>query len=201
MDWIWDSKYWSEIQNSHIFLAEENGGKELRRPSTSIGHAVGFLRSDPPTAPTSDLSSFGMNPEKVGDKAEVTSGEPRSIVEALTSLEGTIKRQCALLSQKSPPVAAVAASPVMSSVVSAAMLAKQATASTSGTSPPHVLPMRRKRQLVRPDRVTVSIRVVFLKIGEIDTMKENFAADAFMQAKWREPLFDGHIEIVSTHAL
>ena len=39
--------------------------------------------------------------------------------------------------------------------------------------------------------------MVFLKLGEIDTMKENFAADAFVQAKWREPLFDGHLEIVS----
>lgn len=36
----------------------------------------------------------------------------------------------------------------------------------------------------------VYIRVVFLKLGEIDTMKENFAADAFIQAKWREPELD-----------
>lgn len=46
-------------------------------------------------------------------------------------------------------------------------------------------------------QVVVYLRVVFLKLGEIDTMKENFAADAFVQAKWREPLFDGHLEIVS----
>ena len=39
--------------------------------------------------------------------------------------------------------------------------------------------------------------MVFLKIGEIDTMKENFAADAFVQAKWREPAFDGMVDIVS----
>jgi len=32
---------------------------------------------------------------------------------------------------------------------------------------------------------------VFLKIGEIDTLKENFMADAFVQARWREPILDG----------
>ena len=41
-------------------------------------------------------------------------------------------------------------------------------------------------------QVTVYIRVVFLKIGEIDTLKENFMADAFIQARWREPALDGH---------
>jgi len=40
-------------------------------------------------------------------------------------------------------------------------------------------------------QVTVYIRVVFLKIGEIDTLKENFMADAFIQARWREPALDG----------
>jgi len=40
-------------------------------------------------------------------------------------------------------------------------------------------------------QVTVYIRVVFLKIGEIDTLKENFMADAFVQARWREPALDG----------
>ena len=34
------------------------------------------------------------------------------------------------------------------------------------------------------------IRVVFLKLGEIDTVKECFTAEAFIQAKWREPLLD-----------
>jgi hypothetical protein len=34
-----------------------------------------------------------------------------------------------------------------------------------------------------------------LKIGEIDTLKENFAADAFIQARWREPLFDNHKDV------
>ncbi len=35
------------------------------------------------------------------------------------------------------------------------------------------------------------MRVVFLKIGEIDTLKEFYQADAFLQTKWREPRLDG----------
>jgi len=38
---------------------------------------------------------------------------------------------------------------------------------------------------------TVFIQVVFIKVGEIDTVKETFAADVFIQARWREPRFDG----------
>ncbi|VDP22881.1 unnamed protein product [Echinostoma caproni] len=38
--------------------------------------------------------------------------------------------------------------------------------------------------------VEVEVRVVFLKIGEIDTLKELYYADAFIQAKWREPKLD-----------
>ena len=38
--------------------------------------------------------------------------------------------------------------------------------------------------------MSVYMRVIFLKIGEIDTMKENFMADAFIQARWREPALD-----------
>ena len=45
-------------------------------------------------------------------------------------------------------------------------------------------------------QVAVYIRVVFLKIGEIDTLKENFAADAYIQARWREPQFDHQRDIV-----
>ncbi len=33
--------------------------------------------------------------------------------------------------------------------------------------------------------------MVFLKIGEIDTLKEFYQADAFLQTKWREPRLDG----------
>jgi hypothetical protein len=38
---------------------------------------------------------------------------------------------------------------------------------------------------------TVYIRVVFMKLGEIDTVKESFTADVFIQARWREPALDG----------
>ena len=40
-------------------------------------------------------------------------------------------------------------------------------------------------------QVIVELRVVFLKIGEIDTLKEQYSADTFIQAKWREPALDG----------
>ncbi|VDN16254.1 unnamed protein product [Dibothriocephalus latus] len=43
----------------------------------------------------------------------------------------------------------------------------------------------------RKEKVVVEVRVVFLKIGEIDTLKEYYHADAFLQAKWREPKLDG----------
>ncbi|CAL8094473.1 unnamed protein product [Calicophoron daubneyi] len=43
----------------------------------------------------------------------------------------------------------------------------------------------------RDEKVAVEVRVVFLKIGEIDTLKEFYYADAFLQAKWREPKLDG----------
>ena len=39
-------------------------------------------------------------------------------------------------------------------------------------------------------QVMVELRVVFLKIGEIDTLKEQYSADTFIQAKWREPALD-----------
>jgi len=37
------------------------------------------------------------------------------------------------------------------------------------------------------DKVSVEVRGVFLKIGEIDTLKEQYHADAFIQTKWRDP--------------
>ncbi|CAH1796086.1 unnamed protein product [Owenia fusiformis] len=39
-------------------------------------------------------------------------------------------------------------------------------------------------------KVIVHVKVVFLKIGEIDTIKEQFNTDAFIQARWREPALD-----------
>ena len=52
---------------------------------------------------------------------------------------------------------------------------------------------------LRTDKVTVYVRVVFLKIGEIDTLKEQYNADAFVQARWREPFLDGRREINIDH--
>ncbi|KAK2152899.1 hypothetical protein LSH36_315g03172 [Paralvinella palmiformis] len=43
--------------------------------------------------------------------------------------------------------------------------------------------------------VITYIRVVFLKIGEIDTLKETFTADTYVQAKWREPALDGLMDL------
>ena len=39
-------------------------------------------------------------------------------------------------------------------------------------------------------KTTVYVTVVFLKIGEIQTIKEYFEADVYIQAKWREPVLD-----------
>ncbi|KAL5006072.1 hypothetical protein ScPMuIL_017230 [Solemya velum] len=39
--------------------------------------------------------------------------------------------------------------------------------------------------------VRVQICVQFFKIGEIDTLKEQFTADVIVKAKWREPTLDG----------
>lgn len=39
-------------------------------------------------------------------------------------------------------------------------------------------------------KATVHVVVVFLKIGEIETIKEYFEADIYIQAKWREPVLD-----------
>ncbi|ESO10686.1 hypothetical protein HELRODRAFT_167179 [Helobdella robusta] len=43
----------------------------------------------------------------------------------------------------------------------------------------------------RSDKVVVQVRIVILKVGDIDTLRDKFAGDAFIQAKWREPMLDG----------
>ena len=40
-------------------------------------------------------------------------------------------------------------------------------------------------------QTTVYVQVVFMKLGEIDTIKETFSADVFIKARWREPRLDG----------
>lgn len=61
---------------------------------------------------------------------------------------------------------------------------------TSGAKGPDGLP-KDDRLKIRKEKVIVELRVVFLKIGEIDTLKEQYSADTFIQAKWREPHLDG----------
>lgn len=41
--------------------------------------------------------------------------------------------------------------------------------------------------------MSVELRLVFLKIGEIDTLKEQFQAEAFIQARWSEPTLKGTV--------
>lgn len=43
----------------------------------------------------------------------------------------------------------------------------------------------------------VEIVVQFFKVGEIDTLKEQFNADVVVKAKWREPTLDGQQTTVS----
>ncbi|XP_060595428.1 cys-loop ligand-gated ion channel-like isoform X8 [Ruditapes philippinarum] len=43
----------------------------------------------------------------------------------------------------------------------------------------------------RAGKVKVEIVVQFFKVGEIDTLKEQFNADVIVKAKWREPTLDG----------
>ncbi|XP_064598221.1 cys-loop ligand-gated ion channel-like isoform X2 [Liolophura sinensis] len=40
-------------------------------------------------------------------------------------------------------------------------------------------------------KIRVEICVQFAKVGEIDTLKEQYAADVVIKAKWREPALDG----------
>lgn len=40
-------------------------------------------------------------------------------------------------------------------------------------------------------QTTVYVQVVFMKLGEIDTIKETFSADVYIQARWCEPRLDG----------
>ena len=46
-------------------------------------------------------------------------------------------------------------------------------------------------------QVKVEIVVQFFKVGEIDTLKEQYSADVIVKAKWREPSFDGQNTMVN----
>ena len=46
------------------------------------------------------------------------------------------------------------------------------------------------------DQVIVFVKIVILKLGDIDTMRDKFSADVFIQCKWREPALDGRMALV-----
>ena len=49
-------------------------------------------------------------------------------------------------------------------------------------------------------QIRVEISVTFLKIGEIDTLKEQFEADILVKSRWREPaLDDQHVTELSSY--
>ncbi|XP_076443972.1 cys-loop ligand-gated ion channel-like isoform X2 [Babylonia areolata] len=43
------------------------------------------------------------------------------------------------------------------------------------------------------DRIKVQVCVQFFKVGEIDTLKEQYTADVIVRARWREPSLDGQL--------
>jgi len=44
---------------------------------------------------------------------------------------------------------------------------------------------------VHEEKTMAYVRIVFMKVNEVDTVKEVYTAKAFIQAKWREPALDG----------
>ncbi|XP_021369969.1 uncharacterized protein LOC110461026 isoform X3 [Mizuhopecten yessoensis] len=50
---------------------------------------------------------------------------------------------------------------------------------------------RSKKKQSSRNKVKVKICVQFFKVGEIDTLKEQYTADVIVKAKWREPSLDG----------
>jgi hypothetical protein len=48
-------------------------------------------------------------------------------------------------------------------------------------------------------KITVYIEVVFMKLGEIDTIKETYTAEIVIQARWREPKLDGIVNARETN--
>ncbi|ESO05047.1 hypothetical protein HELRODRAFT_191571 [Helobdella robusta] len=50
----------------------------------------------------------------------------------------------------------------------------------------------------RDEKVFVYMKAVFTKVGEINTTKENFYVEVFLQAKWREPRLDGQTNIIKS---
>lgn len=55
---------------------------------------------------------------------------------------------------------------------------------------------RKKSQSSGPakERIKVQVCVQFFKVGEIDTLKEQYTADVIVRARWREPSLDGQLQ-------
>ena len=47
-------------------------------------------------------------------------------------------------------------------------------------------------------QVSVYVRLVFLKIGDVDTVNEQFAASLYLEYRWHEPLLDKLNDEVNT---
>ena len=45
-------------------------------------------------------------------------------------------------------------------------------------------------------QIKVQVCVQFFKVGEIDTLKEQYTADVIVRARWREPSLDGQLQEV-----
>lgn len=115
------------------------------------------------------------------DASLVPTGQ--GLVVSLRALEQTVRRHCRLLEQQSlgRPSPGRDGGKARDSGVDEPLHCESATAN-------------------RRDKVTVFVRVVFVKVGEIDTLKETFMADVFIQAKWREPRLDGRRHVAASEA-
>lgn len=45
-------------------------------------------------------------------------------------------------------------------------------------------------------KITVEIKVTFLKINDIDTVDQKFQAEIFVTAKWHDPLIKGDEKVI-----
>lgn len=50
-------------------------------------------------------------------------------------------------------------------------------------------------------QVTVSVRVIFMKLGTIDTIHDRFSADVTVLSKWREPALDNRKQVADDNLL
>lgn len=140
-----------------------------------------------------DMSDYGHGIGEFCQPGVEESEERDTLVGAIHSLEKTIAGHCHLLNRKNRKdnPGSIKGSIKVPRTDSPSALARPPSSNNVRNMVTTAPPVGGPKGAVRGDKVTVYIRVVFLKIGEIDTLKENFAADAFIQARWREPQLDG----------